>query len=263
MTQKKGGVVTKEDKGMRNIFRKIQKVMFYSLSMLHLLGMCTIVHTVGQDELWQKAVKIAEVNQWIPGRIVENEKIFNIKGKLEEQTETHVQLLRQNSDKVEWKLLKCIKNGKDITQKVRKEVAGISNTKKAYEILDLENHFEPLIQEKISAKRLQQYKTIQRKRCVGFQYTCLTDDGKVEGVAWIEEHTGVLYETHSAVSGSFEEDGFKISKLKQIDRYRYTARGEWYLVESMAEMNIEIKNLQLEFKGQVHAVSAYSQHWKW
>ena len=58
MTEKTGRVVTKEDKNMRNIFRKIQKVIFYSLSMLHLSGMCTTVHTAGQDELWQEAVRI-------------------------------------------------------------------------------------------------------------------------------------------------------------------------------------------------------------
>jgi hypothetical protein len=247
---------------MRNISGKINKVMFCSLSLLHLLGMCTTVHAAGQDELWQKAIKIAEANQWIPGRIAENEKVFNIKGKLEEQTETKVQLLRRNSGKVEWKLLKCIKDGKDITPKARKEVDKILNIEKTEKILDLAPPFEPLIQDKMSVKRLQQHKTIQGKQCVAFQYTYRSEDGEVEGTAWIEEDTGVPYEIHSAVSGSFEEDGLKMSELKQIDRYKYTAQGEWYLMESAADMSIMIKSLLFKFKGRVHAVSTYSQHWK-
>lgn len=253
---------------MRNISKKVQKVMFYSLSLLHLIGVYTTVHAAGQDELWLKAVKIAEANQWIPGKIVENEKVFNTKGKLEEQTESHVQLLRQNSDKIEWKLLKCIKDGKDITPKARKEIDGILNTKETDELLDLKTPFESSFQDKMSVKRLEQNKKILGRDCVAFQWTYLVDEGETEeiegvkGVAWIEEHTGVPFEIHSAVSDSFEEDGLKISELKQIDRYTYTEKGEWYLVESVADMKIETENLLFNFKGQLRAVSTYSRHWK-
>ena len=208
---------------MRNISKKVQKVMFYSLSLLHLIGVYTTVHAAGQDELWLKAVKIAEANQWIPGKIVENEKVFNTKGKLEEQTESHVQLLRQNSDKIEWKLLKCIKDGKDITPKARKEIDGILNTKETDELLDLKTPFESSFQDKMSVKRLEQNKKILGRDCVAFQWTYLVDEGETEeiegvkGVAWIEEHTGVPFQIHSAVSDSFEEDEEdSVSKEKPI-----------------------------------------------
>jgi hypothetical protein len=224
--------------------------------------MCTHVSASGQDELWQKAITIVETNQWIPGQMVEDEQVFNTKGKLEEQTETHVQLLRQNQDKVEWKLLKCIRDGKDITKKTREEVDGILDIEATQDVLDLETPFEPSYQDQISFKRLDQQKTIQGKQCVAFQYTYAEEEAVLEGIAWLEEQTGIPYEIHSALSGSFEEDDVTMSDLKQIHRYTYTPQGAWYLVESEVDLKIELKSLLFKFKGQVRSVTTYSDYWK-
>lgn len=253
---------------MKYSIKNLNIICRYNILCILIIGMFTPTASATiQDELWQKAVKIAEENIWIPGHVVQHEQVANTKGRIEEDTETHIQLVRGQEGKVVVKILKAVSNGKDVTEEARKEAEGEMELD---EIIDSANPFTDVEQDNISVVRLDQDRIIQGRNCVAYQYRLNTlstvmeteKEMIIEGIAWIDETTGVPYEIQSEIkSVPIKEDKLKINVLKQIDRYAYT-EGEWIPVESVVNMDIEFKSFLMKFKGTINSISQYSQHWK-
>ena len=67
---------------MKRSFKEVRNVCFYSILCLCMTSMFNSAYAAIQDDLWQKAVKLAEENStWIPGQIVQHQQVFNKKGK--------------------------------------------------------------------------------------------------------------------------------------------------------------------------------------
>ena len=96
--------------------------------------------------------------------------------------------------------------------------------------------FTPEACENIIIERLDRQKTIQGKTCVAFHYTMTStstfmDDDEhdvtVEGIAWIEETTGVPYEVENEITSLPIKSGkLTIKTLKHVERYNYVG-GQW------------------------------------
>lgn len=253
---------------MKRSFKEVRNVFFYSILCLCMTSMFNSAYASIQDDLWQKAVKIAEKNStWIPGQIVQHQQVFNTKGKLEEDTKIDIQLEHGQEGKIAMKILKATSNGKDVTKEARKDA---EEEMAIEDVIDNDSPFSASKQDEVSVVRLDQQEIIQEKTCVAYQYTYTTETSVVEsekevtikGIAWIEESTGVPYEVHSEIiSVPLKEDKMKITELKQIDRFVYTEHGEWYAVENVINMKVEVKSFLMKFKGTINTVSQYSQHW--
>lgn len=253
---------------MKILSPKIRNICFYSTLCFCITNLFNSTYAAIQDDLWQKAVKLAEENSsWIPGQIVQHQQVFNTKGKLEEDTKIDIQLEHGQEGKIAMKILKATSNGKDVTKEARKDA---EEEMAIEDVIDNDSPFSASKQDEVSVVRLDQQEIIQGKTCVAYQYTYTTKTSVVEsekevtikGIAWIDESTGVPYEMHSEfTSVPIKEDKMKITELKQIDRYVYTEHGEWYPVESVMNMKVEVKSFLMKFKGTINTVSQYSQHW--
>jgi hypothetical protein len=56
-------------------------------------------------------------------------------------------------------------------------------------------------------------------------------------------------------------DRLTIKTFEQVERYNYVA-GEWLPVESVLNMDIEVRILLFKFKGKVNIVSLFSEYWE-
>ncbi len=253
---------------MKRLAKNITTLGVYSIVCVSVVfGMVTTTSATVQDELWQKAIDITAKNTWIPGHVLQHERVVDKKGKLQEDSESEILLAPGQNGKIAVNIVNAVSNGKDVTDEARKENDGEAESD---EIIDSNNPFASDVQENIMVTRLDQQKTIQGKQCIGFQYSLETDstianeekDVSIAGIAWIDEITGVPYEIEMEITSvPFKEDQVTINALKQIDHYNYID-GQWLQTESVLDMDIEVKAFLMKFKGTVNSVSQYSQHWK-
>ena len=248
-----------------------------SVLVLHfgLMGICTHVSAAEQPELWQKAVRIASESRWLPGEVHEHEQVFSKKGKLEEETETLMILQRSKNGEILMSIVKNLKNGKDVTEKARKEHnIELSGSVTIEELMQMEeNPFLPELQAQLEITPLEQEKTLNGKRCAAFRYVydanfpllSKAQDFRFEGIAWLAEGSGAPYKLEYELTQGLpvEEEGFKITSVKETARYGYSAEGDWYALQSVSDSDFEMNAFLVKFKGRSHEVSTYSRHWRY
>jgi hypothetical protein len=157
-----------------------------------------------KDPLWQKAVEIAEKNVlWIPGLMVENETVFNQKGKLEERTERQIQFIRNEEGFIQTKLLKSVINGKDVSEEERKQIEG---SDEHLEQDESDSPFAPRLQENVTAIRSPKTEWLNSVECVVFNYTQKTEDVSLKGKAWLAKDSGIPLKIQYNTSDTIKED---------------------------------------------------------
>lgn len=251
------------------------KVLPVFLVCICIIGVCADASASTQSELWQKAVSITSKENWLPGQIREHERVFNEKGKIEEESESLIQLQNGKNGDIVMTLVEYLKDGKEANPKDRQEAENERAGTMTFDALKEleENPFLPELQPIVNVTPLEQEKTIDGVRCMAFRYAyeanfaliSKAQNFRIEGIAWLAENSGVPYEVEYELAEGLpaEEKDFKVTGFKEKTRYAYSEQGEWYPLENVADSTFELKILLLTFKGRSLTTSNYSQHWKY
>jgi hypothetical protein len=85
-------------------------------------------------------------------------------------------------------------------------------------------------------------------------------EGQVEGVAWLEQDSGLPVELTTAVTSvPFKEDGVKITAYRETNHFSLSDGGDCFLTQTQIEMKISAWG----FKRQVKTHQRFTHHWLW
>jgi hypothetical protein len=210
------------------------------------------------SRLWEKAARYMAHHHWVPGNIVEHEKTFNLKGKLEEETRVVLALSPGDGNTIRLNLLNAEENGKDVSHRARSVIEShVSLTE-----LTGDSPFTPTEGQTVSAHYNGRHRQLNGRECSGFDFIFNTGEATIEGTAWLDQITGLPLEVHSRiVTVPFMHDDVKITSLSESEYYALTDQGDCLLDRSLTEMDIAVPKLW--FKGRVNKVHLCKDHWKY
>lgn len=207
------------------------------------------------DPLWQKAADYMRRQIWVPGEMDTRERVYNLKGDLEEEQHVVLGFEPSGDHGVAVRLISAEENGRDITRQVRAQVEGRSPLS---EILG-PSPFAPGAGQRVAAHRTGEERRIGGRTCIGFAFSFHTDDASLQGVAWLDGETGLPLEAHAEiVSVPFEEDEVTITAYTEVQHYTITDQGQCLLERTHTDMAIEVPG----FEGQVRALNIAKKHWR-
>jgi hypothetical protein len=223
------------------------------------------VMTVGAEtppqemtRLWEKAAYYMTHHHWVPGNVVEHEKTFNLKGKLEEETRVVLGLAPDDGSTIRLNLLSAEENGKDVSRQARSAIEGHVTLRE----LIGDTPFTPTKGQTVTAHYNGQHRQLNGRECSGFTFLFNTGEATVEGTAWLDQKTGLPLEIHSRiVTVPFTQDDVKITSFSESEYYTITDQGDCLLDRSLTEMHIVVPKLW--FKGRVKTVCFCKDHWKY
>ena len=213
------------------------------------------------DTLWQKAVAVAAANaRWVPGLLVEKETTKNAKGRVEEATEVHVRLFRNEAGAIDAQVLEVRENGALITEAAEALVLASLEEELAEDEAD--NPFAPAVQNNVVARRLAQSQPIEGRHTVAFAYTQHTPTTTWEGTAWLDAETGVPLRLATRPHDMPpNEDAVAVTALSMQAIYNAEA-GAWYPTRVQVDLAFTLRYaLFLTFRGTVENVTTLSQYW--
>ena len=208
--------------------------------------------------LWEKAAHYMAHHHWVPGNIVEQEKTYNLKGKLEEETHVVLGLAPDDGNTIRLNLISAQENGKDVSRQAR---SAIESHVTLNELVG-DSPFTPAKGQTVTAHHNGQHRQLSGRECSGFTFIFITGEATIEGTAWLDQQSGLPVEIHSKIiSVPFMQDEIKITSYDEIEYYTITEQDDCLLDRSLTEMNIAVPKLW--FKGQVKTVSVCKDHWKY
>ena len=171
--------------------------------------MFTTVHVnAGQgvqnaSRLWENATAYMAKNHWVPGKVIEHERTFNLKGKLVEENRFVLGFSPGKHSSIKMQLLSAEENGKDVSKRVRSTIDGNITL----EELVGDSLFAPDKGQQVTSRLNGQQRRINGRNCAGFTFTHRTFNETLEGTAWLDQKTGLPVEVHSTVTSvPFMED---------------------------------------------------------
>jgi hypothetical protein len=210
------------------------------------------------SRLWEKAADYMAHNHWVPGRIIEHERTFDLKNKVQEETRFVLGFSPGKQSSIQLRLLAAEKNGKDISNQVRSTING----KTTLEELVGDNPFFPIKGQQVTSRLNGQHRRINGCNCSGFTFIYRTANKTIEGTAWLDQKTGLPVEIHSMVTSvPFTEKDVKIAAFKNSEHFTITPNGHCLLTRNQAEIDIEVP--KINFKGRVINDSVCKDHWKY
>jgi hypothetical protein len=214
------------------------------------------------DPLWQKAVEIASSNEnWVPGYVIHNEAVYSKLGIRVENTETHSALRKLQDGKVEVVFLKVVQNSRDITEQFKKEIG--ERVVLSEEDYRVEHPFRISDQPRVSYKRINKKRAINRKSCILYEFTYRNEQGTWQGEAWLEEKTGtpVLVQGR-LITVPYNDDWCIISGLETTISF-FSSNGDWYPESSIIDSIVEIGDNPSEmYKGKVRETYEFKNYWR-
>jgi hypothetical protein len=212
----------------------------------------------GYPRLWEKAAAYMAKNHWVPGKIIEHERTFNLKGKLEEETRFALSFSPGKHSSIKLQLLAAEENGKDISKRVQSTIGG----NVTLDELVGDSPFAPDKEQQVTSRLNGQQRLINGRDCAGFTFVHRTADETIEGTAWLDQKTGLPVEVYSTVTSvPFMEDDVKITTFKTSEYFTITSQGHCLLNQIQAEMDVEVP--KINFKGRVISRSLCEDHWKY
>jgi hypothetical protein len=210
------------------------------------------------SRLWDKAAHYMAHHHWVPGNIVEHEKTFNLRGKLEEETRVVLALAPDDGNTIRLNLLSAEENGKDVSYRARSVIEShVTLTEVAGD-----SPFTPTEGQTVSAHYNGHHRQLNGRECSGFDFIFKTGEATIEGTAWLDQKTGLPLEVHSRiVTVPFMHDDVKITSLSESEYYALTDQGDCLLARSLTEMDIAVPKLW--FKGRVNKAYFCKDHWKY
>ena len=241
----------------------VKRVLFTLLLLsVGLLG--GAVRASDLDPLWQKAVEIASANDnWVPGHVIHREEVYSRMGIRQEKTITHSELQRHDKPDVEVTFLTITQNGKDITEEFTSEFGEtVILEEDEYRI---DHPFRSSSLGNVEYERLDKRKNIQGRKCVAYDFTYIDKRGTWEGIAWLEEASGVpRYVEGKLVTVPFEESWYTLLNLEVATSFTISENGSWYPETAVVDSRIEVViKLFQSYKGRVKETYTFSKHWRY
>jgi hypothetical protein len=208
------------------------------------------------DALWQMAVTYLAAHQWVPGEVWVNEKVLDRKGGLEEERTLLLGLSARPDRTIQRRLITAEENGEDIAAAVRSEL------ERATTLTELmgDSPFSPAAEQEVKHWRNGAQRQIDGHACIGFGYALTTAEALIQGIAWLDQDSGLPLELTAEVrSVPFKEDGFKISAYTETNHFSLSDGGDCFLTHTYLEMKISAWG----FKGRVETRRRFTQHWLW
>ena len=194
------------------------------------------------DDLWQRAVAVAESNQdWVPGQLESHIKMLTRKGRVKDHIETWLKLEAGKDDQIVTSLLKYIKNGVDETEKrrerflearkkaqaERKKDRGERNNSNSLTIGLQDHPFAAAVQDAVSFQLLKSDVLLDGKSCSIFAYRQkLAGSGAVvrTGKVWIHQETGIPVQHEFTL----EPLPSRVKRFTQRISYQSDRADTWY-----------------------------------
>ncbi|HYH03662.1 MAG TPA: aspartyl protease family protein [Bacillota bacterium] len=183
------------------------------------------------DELWLKAVQLAEKNKdLVPGKIIQTE-TYKLNGKVERNKEIALRLSLGEDGKVKTELVKQVENGKELMERKQNNQEQKNKPKNStnYNIgtADLTIPFHRVIQKEIMLKQQAQIELVNNQKCMVYQYQFKTENGRYSGVAWINE-SGVPLSIKFTFKPVSDPKYKWIKQVEYIVQYKFEGEDRWY-----------------------------------
>ncbi len=209
------------------------------------------------SQLWDKAVAYKTSHYWIPGRLVQHELTYDLRGRLEEDRRLVIGYSPGGRNQIRKNLLAAEENGRDVSWQLR---AALEDTVALEELIG-DSPFAPAGGQRISSHFNGERRSIKGHICYGFGFIFITDKVTVEGIAWLDQQTGLPAEIHSRViSVPFMQGSANVASCMKSEYYILTDQGDCLLERTQVEMDVAVPKLW--FKGKVKSTSVCKNHWK-
>jgi hypothetical protein len=224
------------------------------------------------DPLWMKAVAIAGRNdRWVARRFSEDQRVYDADGELKESTVSTFSVAGGTRKNLEVSVLTSVKNGADNRSAKAAELAksrereerkaGGGNKKEA------ENPFAPDNQSRVEVRPLGPEKstTIAGRGFRAFAFTQRTDEGIWDGVAWLDDRTGIpgrlVSAARVATLPKTEDEDFHLRSLRVIVHFQTEDADRWRAQSVRLELEITYRVAPLlTFEGRVRNTYRFSQY---
>jgi len=213
------------------------------------------------DPLWQKALALAAANDGLlPRRMVETEKLTDVDGQLVATTVSTYELSRDGQGKVARRLVSALRDGKEFTERKRKDLAADPNSSK--EMFPRSTHlFLAENAPRVEVRRTGLRDVIAQVPCVAFRYTLQAELGPVSGRAWLDEATGAPMLVEAKPTAFPEHEAIRIKEMEQRFSYRVAPGSRWTLESLEIRTGIELKKL-LDLAMRVETTVRFEDHAK-
>lgn len=209
------------------------------------------------SQLWEKAAAYRTAHHWVPGRLVQHELTYDLRGRLEEDRRLVIGYSPGGQNHIRKNLLAAEENGKNISWQVR---TTLEDTVTLDELAG-DSPFAPAEGQQVSSHFIGERRTIKGRVCFGFEFIFITEKATIEGIAWLDQQSGLPAEVHSRViSVPFMQGSVKVSSYMKSEYYSLTDQGDCLLERTQVEMDVAVPKLW--FKGQVKITSVCKDHWK-
>lgn len=208
------------------------------------------------DPLWCKAVAVATANaDWVPGLASTRTEIFN-KGEVVAVHEMWQRSKPGPNGEVVMETVKMLEDGKEVTKSEKKKNEKKNATKKSF-IKEGGNPFDESVQDRLSLKVIDRFRTIAGWACVGYDFELRNTNSRVaRGAVWLEKETGVPLEIEEMTMDTLPDSHLK--QLSSTTLYEITTNGTW-LVKTMTT---KFTYSKFFFKVDARATTTFSEHWK-
>lgn len=195
------------------------------------------------DPLWQKALALGAASDGLlPRRMTETEKLMDVDGQVIATTVGKFELTRDAQGKVARRLISATRDGKEFTERRRKDLAADPSASK--EMFPRSTHvFLPENASRVEVRRTDVRAELDRVDCLAFRFTLRTDEGSVPGRAWLDEATGAPVLVEAWPTAFPEREDVRIKEMEQRFHYRVDAEGRWLLDTLEVRTAVEIKKL--------------------
>ena len=230
------------------------------IAVLFVASAIVYAHEIHQTDslLWEKAKDYMSQVHWIPREIVEHERIYDLKGGLEEASRFVLGLSPGKNGLVRLRVIAAEENGEDVARQARSAFDGEVPLDELME----ESPFTPKTGHRVTYREKGKHRRINNHHCTEFQFSMRIKDGTVEGTVWLDQKTGLPVEMHTRITSvPFMEEDLKINAYKSFEYFTITAQGHCLWKKSKVEMEIEVP--QTGFKGRVINESVGTDHWKY
>jgi hypothetical protein len=242
---------------MKILSQKIRNICFYSILCLCMTSMFNSTYAAIQDDLWQKAVKIAEQNQaWVPGLVVTRTEELGKEDKVKHVDDMQVKLSLGEDGQIEEDVT-LFKDGKEVEYVPKKEEKSEekSNDSEEVSFKISADFWNPDVQKMMTVTVRDQRKDILGKTCVAHDFIQkITEKEHIKGTAWIEENTGIPVEVQFTQKPLPKH----VKQMTSTIRYQYISESDWY----PQEMLMEASGGFLFIKKRFRITTNFSNYWK-
>jgi len=212
-----------------------------------------------ENQLWKRAEAIAKANKHhIPGKILVTEIVKDNKGKTESETHIAVKSIAGPKQSLQWKVVKAIENGKDISSKGSRSILD-----ELYDVtLDL-GELHPFSEKScdISIQLVSEAHIYKGRKCRIFTFKMPHNKQVWRGKIWIHTRTGIPLVMEIGAPSPFKDDGVDILEYKVKIEYSDDA-ANWFPLFLKEDITLKAKTFPFStWKGTSESTVVFSDYW--